>query len=228
MNDTTNTLLDAVDALTLTIRRKVIQDGPPGSGLAGQNTVTIELPSLLDQLDDAIRGTIGIGGSGSLASERNMLDADALYRLVLITTLINDWARAAKAEVTKADAGKTLRAWYVKYTQTQHEPAVDRFHIRKLVGWAEQITQKLDPANVWDLPDPCPVCGNGTWWNPADKTEYLRPLVIEYRPNGPDTIQKARGLCRACAQVWSVRELAYEIEQAERRRVADAETPETA
>lgn len=208
-----NRLLDVIDELTQPSRVKVIQDGAVGSGLEGQQTVTIEMPPLLEQLQEAIKGTIGIGGSGSLKSERNLLDGDALYKFVMISTLIEDWARVAKAEITKGDPGATLRAWYVRYQQTAHEPASDRFYESKMNGWVAQIKAKLDPPRVKDLPDRCPVCDADTWWNPNDKQQYLRPLVIEYRETGADLIQQARAMCRACAQVWSVRELAFALEE---------------
>ena len=94
-----NYLLLAMESLADPIRTKIIQDGPVGSGLAGQRTVTVTLPCLLQQLNEAIAGTIGIGGSGSLPWTRNMLDADALHRFVTINTTISSWARCAKRTI---------------------------------------------------------------------------------------------------------------------------------
>jgi len=216
MTDTeTNYLLDALDALTKPIRTKVVQDGPIGSGLAGSQVAKVELPPLLTQLEEAIRGTIGIGGSGSLPNQRNVLDADALYRFSLISSTIRDWARMAGAVVTPDDAVVTLRDWYVAYSAKSLTLDAEKFYTRQMTGWAKQITDKLNPPRVWDLPDACPVCGSTTYWSKATAEEYPRPLVVEYHETGADLIQQARALCRACEQVWSVRELAYALEQDE-------------
>jgi hypothetical protein len=206
------TLLDNIDLLTLPHRTKVIQDGPIGSGLAGQQTVTVTLPPLLQQLDDAIRGTIGIGGSGSLASQRSMLDGDALFRFAKISSTIKEWARMVGATITADDAGKTLRAWYVRYTATIHELESERFYEKETAGWVASINAKFNQPRIHDLPDPCPLCGASSWFNPSDGQEYLRPLIVEYRETGPNLIQEAKAICRACATVWGVRELAYAIE----------------
>lgn len=209
----TNELLEAVDALSQPIKRKVIQDVLEGTKLAGTRTVTIEFPSLLNQLDGAIRGSIGIGGSKALAHERNMLDADALYKFVRISSIIRDWARSVQAKVTPGDAGATLRSWYTRYVE--RERTGESFYLKKLHGWGYEIEAKLDPPRIRELPQACPVCGADRYWNKSDKLSYLHPLIVEYRPTGPDMIQEARALCRACEKVWGVRELQYELEQAE-------------
>lgn len=214
MNDNNSYLLDAVDALTKPVINKIIQDGPIGSGLAGSHTVTVELPPLLTQLDEAIRGTIGIGGSGSPKHLRNMLDADALYRFTKISSLIKDWCHMVKIQPTP-DALRNLRAWYIKRLEVQQTPESDRFYEKQLSSWAAQIRQKLNPPKVWEQPGTCPVCGAVTWWSKSTHEEYKFPLVVEYHETGPNLIQEARALCRACEKVWTVRELAYALEQAE-------------
>lgn len=207
-----NYLLDAVDDLTKPVVSKVIQDGPIGSGLDGAKVVRVELPSLLDQLKDAIGGTVGIGGSKSLANERSMLDADALYRFALISSMIGEWTRMLGATITPDDPAKTLRAWYSKY-EDKTAGAGERFYTAKMKAWKSQIEAKLNPARIRELPDACPVCGASDWWDPADKMRYLHPLIIKYRQTDADMIQQAEALCRACEQVWGVRQLAYELEQ---------------
>lgn len=216
MHDDENLLLLAVEALTKPVTSKVIQDGPIGSGLAGQKTVSVKLPSLLEQLEAAIRGTIGKGGSGSLANERNMLDADALYRMVKIATLVHQWAHSFKADITKGDVSKTLVAWYIKYQVTNPTETSERFYLNKMTAWANEIRDKLNPAKVLLQPGACPVCGAETWWSKATHEEYKFPLVIEYHEIGANLVQEAKAMCRACEQVWSVRELAYALEQADK------------
>lgn len=213
-------VLEAVDKLTLPARSKILQDGPVGSGLAGQQVVTVVSDALLVQLEAAIRGTIGIGGSGSLPSERNMLDSDALHRFAVISSTIRDWATSLRASTHPGDSAATLRAWYVAFRAVERNDAVVRFHLKKLLSWVGQIEAKLDPPRVRDLPDPCPKCEATDWFNPVDKLRYLRPLRIEYRPTGPDMIQEARARCQSCGEGWAIRQLAFEIEEATRRKNA--------
>lgn len=207
-------LLDAVDQLTKPTRTKIVQDDPATP--TSTRLITVEQAPLLERLQEAIRGTIGIGGSKSLASERSMLDGDALRRFMVIATTVNDWARLAGADVHKGDPVATLRAWYVAYQQKPHADEADLWHARELYSWVGQINAKLDPPRVWDLPDPCPVCEAKVWFDPKEpsKKGRPRPLIVEYRETGPDLIQHARAMCRACEQVWGVRELAYALEEA--------------
>jgi len=210
MSDDRNVLLDAVDALTLDVRSKVLQE------VDGRMvTATVTLPPLLNQLEEAIRGTIGKGGSGALAHQRNMLDADALFRFTKISSTIKDWARMAGATITHDDPAKTLRGWYTAYQVTKVTVDAERFYGRQMEGWAKQIADKLNPPRIWDLPNPCPVCGASTWWSKSTHEEYARPLIVEYHETGANLIQDAKAMCRACEQVWSVRELAYAIETSE-------------
>jgi len=212
-DDRTNALLDAVDALTKPIRSKVIQDGPIGSGLAGQKTVTIEQAPLLTQLEDAIRATIGKGGSGSLANERNMLNVEALHKATIIRSQIREWAQAVNIEARPPDkTGDILRRWYAAYTLRPTTLDAERFYVRQMETWSGQIEAMFDPPRIHDLPNPCPVCGASEWVNDTDGLRYNRPLIIQFKPDGPDLIQQATGMCRACLKVWSVRELAYAIE----------------
>ena len=201
-------LLEAVEALTKPSRTKVVQDDG--------NVVTVELPSLLDQLDAAIRGSIvGIGGSGSLANERNMLNGDALHKAMTIKSVVKDWARMAGVKpVHGATVTEILRRWYVAYVGKSTEHTADRFYLGQLTGWAEQITAMFNPPRVRELPDPCPDCHAVEWENEADGLMYLRPLQIQFQPDLPDLISNAKGICRACPKTWSARELAYEIENA--------------
>ena len=213
-DDRENLLLDAVDALTKPVRTKIIQDGPTGTGLAGQHTVTVELPPMLEQLDLAIRGSmVGIGGSGSLAHQRNVINADAFYLFTKISSTIKDWARIVGAKVTPDDIGATLRAWYTKYTIKQVTLDAERFYTRQMSTWAGQIESNLRPLRMLIIPGRCPVCSADTWWSKANHEEYKFPLVTEYNAeNGANLVQSARSLCRACETVWSVRELAYLLE----------------
>jgi len=207
-DDRDNPLLLAVEHLTKPQRSKVIQ---------GETVHTVELPPLLVQLDEAIRGTIGIGGSGSLPNERNALNNDALFRLSVITSQIKDWCHIAGIVTRPGDKPvELLQRWYIAYTQRPLTVDAERFYTRALTSWAVQIETMFDPPRTHDLPDPCPVCAATSWWNPDDKREYPRPLIVQYKESETDIIGSAKGVCRACAHVWTARELAYAIEEKER------------
>lgn len=212
-DDRDDPLLIAVEALTKPLRSKVLQDGPIGSGLAGQKTVTIEQSPLLTQLEDAIRGTIGKGGSGSLPNERNMLNNEALHKAIIIRSQVREWAQMVKIEVKPPDrTADVLTRWYATYTLRPKTLDAERFYIRQLETWRTQIENMFDPPRIHDLPNACPVCGATEWVNDTDGLKYNRPLIVQFKPDGPDLIQQATGMCRACLKVWSVRELAYAIE----------------
>lgn len=211
--ETESPLLDAVDDLTKPTRKKIIQDGPIGSGLDGQNVATVVTPALLDQLDSAIRSSIGGASTSgaSLAFEGAVLNTGALFTAMKISSQIQDWCRMVGVKPVK-NSTTDLRSWYAATLATTTDTKVDTYRVKVLRGWAGKIRGLLDPPRERDLPDSCPVCGATEWWDPKTGTKYLRPLVIHYRPNGPDMLQQARALCRACEQVWNVRELAWELE----------------
>jgi len=213
------TVLDAVDELTLPQKHRVTSGIVRNGQLVGQHEITATEQPLLTKLVEAIRGTIGADGpsKATLDSERSPLDADALFRFVLIDNQIRDWCRGLKL-TPGPDPVQNLRSWYVESMKYPQSEAADTFHIRKMTDWAGAIRSKIDPGREWELPDRCPVCDADTWWR--DGEQFYRPLIIKYRPDGADTIEKARGLCRACAKVWKVRELAYAIEVREGRHAA--------
>ncbi|WP_104128021.1 hypothetical protein [Cryobacterium sp. Y57] len=203
-----NDLLDALDALTKSRTTKTVQE---------KNGITcvspVELPSLLDRLEDAIRGTVGIGGGGSLPNERNMLNAGNLYTAVMITTMVKEWARGAGIVTRPADMpAPLLRSWYVIFSQTERYREDHSFYLRKMQGWAKQIEALFDPPRTRDLPDDCPLCGAGTWWK--DGNEYQRPLLLTFH-DGPEMIETGKGECRACEAVFGIRELSYAIDAQE-------------
>lgn len=207
-----NDLLDAVDQLTKPTRTKVVQDD--------NNVATVEMPPLLDGLQSAIRSSMGGNtAGGALAHERSILDDDALFKFIRIASQIIDWCRARKVATT-GDAGHNLRAWYASNLGQAMSDEVEAYYTRTLNGWAGEIRSKLDPWREKDLPDACPVCEAKEWWRDGER--FPRPLIVRYKPDGPDMVQNAKAMCRACTKVWGVRELAYELEQAQQT------TPETA
>jgi hypothetical protein len=200
-------LLSAIDALTLPIKSKVVQQNDAGITC----TSPVELPPLLVQLDNAIRSSMGRSTSGaSLAFERAPLDTGALFEAMKITEQIEQWCRIVKVKATRQPA-TDLRAWYVARLPMADDPAGDTFHARQLEKWARTIESLLDRPREKDLPSPCPTCGAKTWWR--DGAEYYRPLLVKYRTEDP--VGSATAICRSCEAVWNARELAFILEQQE-------------
>lgn len=230
----TDPLLEAVEALTKPNRRKQLQDIIQGytttdldgvthehQRTVGTQKVTVELPPLLDLLDDAIQSSMGGSTKGAaLASESIPLNSSALFEAMKISSIVRDWCRLTKKVIPGKHTAKNLSAWYVATRAGQPTPEEDDRHAVTLRKWASTIRVMLDPWREKDLPDPCPMCGATEWWDPNDPPTAggpgkgrPRPLIIRYRP-GPDMIEKGYGLCRACEEVFGVRELKYAIEQA--------------
>lgn len=207
-------------------RPRVNDDGAVIREETGTTRTRIEHAPLLDQMDAAVRGELNTveGGGESLKFTRGMLDSDALFQLMRISSAIRDWAHAADAPKRHTLSGQ-LRAWYVAYTETEQPDSAIRFRVRILTGWANLIREKIDPHDEYIQPEPCPnpecpqgfdeVTGRPTWFDQKTREQYTDPLVITFRrSDGADMVNNARARCRACGTTWSVRALAYELEQA--------------
>jgi hypothetical protein len=181
-------LLDAVDALTKPTRTKVIRD---------DNTVTTLVhESLLVQLAAAIRSSIGgtIAGGG-LSSERNLLDNDALYQSMQISSAIGTWCHQADVRRTGVLADDLL-AWF------EVRPDAGDFYTGEMVKWANFIRAKMDPTKALEVVGECPEC-SATVWVDGEGVEHPRPVIVSYLPDDPfGTVQ---GACRveSCLAIWS-------------------------
>ncbi|MFF1633960.1 hypothetical protein [Leifsonia sp. NPDC058248] len=227
MTAQTDPLLEAVEALTKPQSRKEPQDiintyvtkddegvETEHQKVVGTQKVTVILPPLLKQLDDAIRSSMGGSTRGAaLASESAVLNVSALYEAMKIESQVRDWCRLRGITPTK-DTAKDLAAWHAATYLDGLTDEQETSSTRTLRKWATSIRGMLDPWREKDLPDPCPACGATDWWDMSTRSRYLRPLIIKYRPDGADMVERSYGLCRACEEVWNVRELAYDIEQA--------------
>jgi hypothetical protein len=200
-------LLDAVDELTKPgVLHHTIQDS--------RFTCVVYDTPLLDRLEGEIRFSLSREGSKSLPNQRVPINSGALMLFMQISSQITDWAHGVKATVYKGDPARTLRAWYVTWTQTVREPEVVNARTRTLGNWAAAIRREIEPPRQKDLPDPCPSCGAAEWWRDGER--YPRPLVVE-SPRNPDKslVDESTAHCRACDKRWGARELAYELETKE-------------
>jgi hypothetical protein len=232
IQDNTDPLLAAVEALTKPSRRKQLQDilqpytvedeegvETEHQRVVGSQKVTVETPPLLELLDDAIKSSMGGTTKGAaLASESIPLNSAALFEAIKIASTVRDWCR--QADVTPRDGiAANLAAWNSSVYARDLTEDQAAFYTTTCRKWANSIRAMLDPWREKDLPDPCPVCGATEWWDPADRAKggtgrgRPRPLMVRYRP-GPEMIERAYAMCRACEEVFGVRELRYAIEQA--------------
>ena len=182
----TSDLLDAVDALTKPTRSKVIQ---------GDVVTVVNHDPLLVQLEAAIRSDIGgtIAGGG-LSSERNILDNDALYQAMQITSMIATWCIAAQVKPTRVPIDDLL-AWF------EVRPDAGDFYTDQMVKWADFIRAKMDPTKALEVVGECPEC-SATVWVDGEGIEHPRPVIVSYLPDDPfGTVQ---GACRveSCLAIW--------------------------
>lgn len=234
----TTDLLEAVDALTKPSTEKHLQDvyeteledGRPKldeSGnvvrrIVGTRKVTVVNDPPLVRLQQAITSSISrAGGGGTDKHARNLLDSDALFEFMKITSTITDWCAIVKIRATRNPA-QDLRRWYAARLATN--PTNDDFYIRKLDSWSALIRAKLSKPLWWEVKDPCPTCHYSTWIDIATTTddqeievERNRPVVVEYWPDSVDVLATATATCRRCGKEWrgsrDLRALVYDIDQ---------------
>lgn len=193
MTPTTDRLLAALDALT---KPKFIyhQSAKNGRG--------VDHAPLLAQLRDAIASSLTAGGGKSLAHERIPIDPHALAVYDRIERAIG----AAFVEVAGMPPAlypeDVLRAWYVRFTQTNPRPVAVEAWVAKINGWVTEIDRILDPPSTVELvDDPCIICGKADALDEQDR--LVTAVVVEYRRD-PDTddMKIERTMCRACKEVW--------------------------
>lgn len=202
----TNELAEAVDALTkpITLHQTITN--------SRFTCVVLDTP-LLDRLQHEIRFSLSREGSKTLPNQRIPVNSGALMLFMRISSQITDWAHGARSAVRKGDPARTLRAWFVTWTQTTREPGEYVARVKLLNGWETAIRRELEPPRQKDLPQPCPKCAAVEWWRDGER--YPRPLVVE-SPRNPNKnlIDESTAHCRACGATWGARELAYTLEQA--------------
>lgn len=221
---------EAVDALTLPRRTKVIQVKDDVEEVA-----ELVHDPLLIQLREAVVGGVGKHAGSSPGNERIPFDSGALELFDHISRTINQWYLATPIPRAHLYVNDRLRAWYVHHANLiragKVSREVDAEATRTLVGWVSQINAKFDPPTVLELrhivtvngrqvhkPATCPVEACGSEWamNPSTG-ERITALVVEYREIGAETLDEAVGVCRSCGTEWrgrfALRSLRYQLDQ---------------
>lgn len=225
----TNSLLDAVDALTKERTEHMAQTDDDGKWL---RTHTTQHPPLLTELRNAINPSSNTAaGSSSLASTRNLIDSDAMFEYGKMTGAIGDWCRIYQVRPTK-DPIVDLRRWYIAFELNRSDSG---WHERELRRWAHVIRNILEPPKKFEVKIACPVCHSWIWINP-DGEQIRYPIIVTYRLTIDGTMANEKAHCRAsttdsagtpipCGAEWdsfaAIEELGEETE--ERHAVATIE-----
>lgn len=200
-------LLEAIDALIGPQKTVILQDG--------LKPITIIRPSLLEQLGAAVSASTGSPGGAhdsSPASQRNMLDSDAMYQFGLMTSQIKDWGRL-RGITGRITPGVMLRRWYDAHILVDgHE---DTFYTHKIWAWVRTIEAKMDPPKRLEITDACPTCGKDQWAD-HEGNVYKFPVIVQYRDDDASSLELAEAMCRACDNVWkgtqALRRLRWDID----------------
>jgi hypothetical protein len=95
----------------------------------------------------------------------------------------------------------------------------DGWFAGRLVKWADQIRETLDPPETVDARIQCPVCGATSW---GDVINGGGPWAVRlsYRKSDDGGVSDERALCRACSTVWRGREAVDELRDEARESAA--------
>lgn len=223
-NETLGDILAVVDRLTLPHKTAVLiehDDGTP-------DKQWIEHDALLVQLRESIRSSTGAHpGAGGLASERSVIDSDALEQYEAVCGKI----LRLYSEVTDARPFRlpesNLRSWFVAFKRQVEARKIASELVeekyRKLNSIASAIEGKLNPPTLLEITAPCPRC-NETHAK-DDTGVYRRAIVVESRITEYRSLDYTRARCMACSATWihgrGMRQLRYEIDQREKGVTGD-------
>lgn len=213
-----NFLLDSIDRLTLNHITKVLQTKQVGD-LEIACISDVDHAPLLRMLRDAVAtGNDGKNGATS-GSSFLPINPAAVEMWDAIVKQINTWHRALPAPREHKYIWERLREWYVDYENRRRAgkitESMEADTLKLVEGWARNISAMFDPPVTLEITSPCPICGERWAFDPRTG-DQIGALIIEYRNVGAETLDKATGLCRSCANVWhgrsALRELRFDIE----------------
>lgn len=222
-------LLEVVDRLTKTHKSAVLIEDDAGN----EQRVYIEHEPLLVQLRELVHSSIGstVQGAG-LASERNVIDADALEQYETIRAQTIKLFKEVSDAYPFSSAESNLRHWYIEFkNQVQGRKVsseVVATKLRKLNGIAYAIESKLNPPTILEITAPCPRC-DATHGN-DEQGVHRRAILVESRIVQYRSLDHTKARCIVCSATWlhgrGMRQLRYEIDHREELRHADNENIE--
>lgn len=219
-------LLDIVDRLTQVHKSAVIVESDAGD----EQKVFITHEALITQLRQLIHSSLGatVQGAG-LASERNVIDADALEHYEAVKGQINRLYKEVSDAALFVRPESNLRQWYLEFSRQVRARKVSQEIVqektRKLNKIAYAIESKLNPPTILEITAACPRCDatHGT----DDQGVHRRAILVESRIIQYRSLDHTKARCTVCSAVWlhgrGMRQLRYEIDNREELRHADTE-----
>jgi len=191
-------------------------------------TVKIRHAPLLSQLRQAVSSSMAHSANKVSASERNILDADAIDKLEQVGNIARKLYLGVTAAKPFPTPEQNLRQWYLGFSnlhrsgKVSHEALEDRAgRIRALV---RMIDDKLNPPTSIEITSPCPRCEK--LWVQSDETSWSRAIIVQSRVAVYGSLDNATATCRGCGASWihgqGMRQLRMEIDELETRREAEA------
>lgn len=222
-------LLNVVDRLTKTHRSEVLVEDDDGT----EQRVTMLHDALIVQLRGLVRSSLGstVQGAG-LASERNVIDADALEQYEQVKAQATRLFKEVSDAKPFPSPESNLRHWYIEFKNQVDARKVSgdvlAAKLRKLNGMAYAIETRLSPPTLLEITAPCPRCEatHGT----DDRGIYRRAILIESRIIEYRSLDHTKARCIVCSATWlhgrGMRQLRYEIDTREDLRHADNKNTE--
>lgn len=217
-NETLKDILAVVDRLTLPHKTQVRTGDENGESINQQ----VEHDALLVQLRNSVRSSTGAHpGVGGLASERSVIDSDALEQYhALVGQIVSLYAEVTDARPFRFPESN-LRSWFVAFKRQVESRKISSELVeakyRKLNRMAASIEAKLNPPTVLEITAACPRCRK-THATDEDGF-YRRALIVESRIVEYRSLDHTRARCLGCQATWihgrGMRQLRYEIDQVE-------------
>lgn len=150
-----------------------------------------DIPSHLDQLQEAIHGS-AIGGGGSSGKNRAPISAKALdlWQEIAETTL-QYWPGYGRPHLAKTPLPTRIQQWAsvaINSNDTQDEKTLNMYANR----WIREIQALFEPSI--ELSSPCPECGEQYIWR-YDGVENIKKRCLQYNQHG--------AWCNNCGQTWN-------------------------
>jgi hypothetical protein len=176
-------------------------------------TTILELPPLIEQLDDAIGSTnSAINRGQGLANTRAVLDFSALALLTRIDSEMSQIWDAYSTNPRPKNLIQAIKRWHQKVKQLGPNQDIEPLTLdtQTLNNWVKAIDLKFDPPVIIELTVPCPACQAEMHEN--EEKELSHSLRIIWQRS----FDNSRGECQDCGETWlgetEIRQLGWEIE----------------
>lgn len=211
-------ILDNVNKLTQGYRLSVEQVFDDGS-----KTVEVEHPSLISQLRRAVSSSMAKTANSVPASERNILDADAIDKLDQIDKTARGLFQSVSSAKPFPTPEQNLRQWFIGYANLIRAGKVSHENIKTRAAsihlLVRMIDDKLNPPTSIEITSPCPRCER--LWVRSDDASFSRAITVQSRVAVYGSLDNATATCRGCGATWihgqGMRQLRWEIDEAETR-----------